>query len=205
MKTTYFVTATNTDVGKTRACEIFAKEIARLGKRVGYLKPCETGVIKEPIDGRKMLDLVQELNKDFVVDITDVVPYQFELPAAPYVANVNNIDINTNVIIEKAKFLKQFCDVLIIEGAGGLMVPIKKDYFIADLIVDLQNEFDMETRLITPSRLGSINDTLLSQNILETKGINYSWYINLYEDKDSFSEVTLPFYKDYFKDELKFL
>ncbi|MDZ7819115.1 MAG: dethiobiotin synthase [Aliarcobacter sp.] len=194
-----FITATNTDVGKTYACEKFLRFFAKQGLKVGYFKPCETGVIDFPIDGTKMLNITKELNPDFNVDINDVVPYQFKLPAAPWVAKEKTI-ISIELIKEKKKYLEQFCDILIIEGAGGLMVPIEKDLFIIDLI----KELECEAILITPSKLGCINDTLLSINALKTKNINFEFYINLYQDKDSFEKVSKPFLLDYFK-ELNFL
>jgi dethiobiotin synthetase len=189
-----FITATNTNVGKTYAAALFLKKFARDGYKVGYFKPIETGVTDKPVDGLSMLELTKSLNPEFNVDINFVVPYQFELPASPYVAKKDtNIDIE--FLIKRKNELQKFCDVLIIEGAGGLMVPILKDIFMIDLI----KKFDTKAILITPSRLGSINDTLLSQEALKHKNVDFDWYINLHEDKDSFDEVTLPFYKDYFE------
>lgn len=196
---TLFITATNTDVGKTYACETFLKYYTKKGLRVGYFKPLETGVITLPLDGNKMLNLVKELNPDFDVNIDDVVPYQFKLPAAPYVAK-GKIIIDIDFLLKKKKELEKLCDILIIEGAGGLMVPIEKNLFIIDLIKILQ----AEAVLITPSKLGCINDTLLSQEALKARNITFDWYINLYEDKDSFEKVSKPFLEDYFG-ELKFL
>lgn len=188
-----FITATNTDVGKTYACEKFLNYFAKAGLKVGYFKPFETGVIDFPLDGTKMLELAKKLNPSFNVTINDVVPYQFKLPAAPYVAKGNTL-IDIEFLKEKKKYLEQFCDVLIIEGAGGLMVPINKDLFIIDLI----KEFDCEAILITPSKLGSINDTLLSVNALKSKNIDFEFYINLYQDINSFEKVSKPFLLDYF-------
>jgi dethiobiotin synthetase len=194
-----FITATNTDVGKTYACEKFLKYFAKAGLKVGYFKPFETGVVDFPLDGTKMLNLTKQLNPSFNVSINDVVPYQFKLPAAPYVAKENTI-IDIEFLKEKKKYLEQFCDLLIIEGAGGLMVPIEKDLFIIDLI----KEFDCEAILITPSKLGCINDTLLSINALKSKNIDFEFYINLYEDRNSFEKVSKPFLTDYFE-KLNFL
>lgn len=189
-----FITATNTDVGKTYAASRFLKAFAKQGFKVGYFKPCETGVVDKPVDGTKMLELTKSLNPDFNVDIDFVVPYQFKLPAAPYVAKgSSNIDID--FLIKRKNELEKLCDILIIEGVGGLMVPIEKNLFIIDLI----KIFESKAILICPSRLGSINDTLLSQEALKNKNIDFDWYINLFSDKDSFEEVTLPFYKDYFE------
>jgi dethiobiotin synthetase len=194
-----FITATNTNVGKTHASSVFLKKLTQEGFKVEYFKPIETGVIEFPVDGLAMLELTKKLNPDFNVNIDFIVPYQFKLPAAPYVAKKDtNIDIE--FLIKRKNELEELCDILIIEGAGGLMVPIMKDFFIIDLI----KKFKSKTILISPSRLGSINDTLLSQEALKNRNIDFEWYINLFEDKDSFDEVTLPFYKDYFH-EINFL
>lgn len=191
-----FITATNTNVGKTYACEKFLNHFAKAGLRVGYFKPIETGVENNtPLDGSKMLNLVKKLNPDFKnISVNDCVLYQFLLPASPYVAKGNTY-IDIEFLKEKKEYLKNFCDVLIIEGAGGLMVPIKKDFFIIDLI----KEFKTKTFLITPSKLGSINDTLLSIEALKNRNINFSFFINLYEDVDSFEKVSKPFLIDYFE------
>jgi len=188
-----FITATNTDVGKTYACEKFLRYFAKAGLKVGYFKPCETGVVDFPLDGMKMLNLVKELNPSFKADIFDVVPYQFKLPAAPYVAK-EDTTIDINYLKEKKKFLESMCDVLIIEGAGGLMVPIEKNLFIIDLI----KIFESEAFLITPSKLGCINDTLLSINALKSKNIDFEFFINLYLDIDSFEKVSKPFLLEHF-------
>lgn len=193
MNKSLFISATNTDVGKTYACEKFLNYFAKAGLKVGYFKPFETGVVDFPLDGSKMLELTKKLNPSFNVTINDVVPYQFKLPAAPYVAKGNTI-IDIDFLKEKKKYLEQFCDVLIIEGAGGLMVPIEKDLFIIDLI----KEFNCEAILITPSKLGCINDTLLSINALKAKNIDFEFYINLYHDINSFEKVSKPFLIDYF-------
>ena len=199
MNKSLFISATNTDVGKTYACEKFLNYFAKAGLKVGYFKPFETGVVDFPLDGSKMLELTKKLNPSFNVTINDVVPYQFKLPAAPYVAKGNTI-IDMDFLKEKKKYLEQFCDVLIIEGAGGLMVPIEKDLFIIDLI----KIFEANAILITPSKLGCINDTLLSINALKSKNIDFEFYINLYEDINSFEKVSKPFLIDYFE-KLNFL
>lgn len=195
-----FVSATNTDVGKTYACEKFLKYFAKNGLKVGYFKPCETGVVNTPQDASKMFELVKSLNPDFKkLSIKDIVPYCFKLPAAPYVAS-KDIDIDIEFLKKKKEYLQNFCDVLIIEGAGGLMVPLKKDIFMIDMI----KIFNSLTFLITPSKLGCINDTLLSINALKSKDIDFEFFINLFLDKDSFEEVSKPFLLDYFR-ELNFL
>lgn len=70
------------------------------------------------------------------------------------------------------------------------MVPITQNYFM----IDLAKELNAMTLLVTPSRLGCINDTLLSIKALENRKILFDWCVNLYEDQASFREVTQPFY-----------
>lgn len=74
------------------------------------------------------------------------------------------------------------------------MVPLKKDIFMIDLI----NIFDSLAFLITPSKLGSINDTLLSIEALKNRNIDFEFFINLYKDEDSFEKVSKPFLIEYF-------
>jgi len=203
VKKIFFVTATNTNVGKSYACEVFLQKFAKENKKVGYFKPIETGVNPIAQDGFKLLQIVKSLNPNFPFTLDDIVPYQFELPASPFVAKKKST-IDIALLLEKAKKLLDFCDILIIEGAGGLMVPIEKNYFMIDLIKTFQEQLKANTILISPSNIGSINDTLLSQAMLNKYKVNYEWYINLYKDKESFNTTTLPFYKEYF-DKISFL
>ncbi|MGB3750170.1 MAG: dethiobiotin synthase [Arcobacteraceae bacterium] len=203
-KQVFFITATNTNVGKSYASEVFLKKFAKKGKKVGYFKPIETGVKTTPLDGSKLLKITQKLNSSFSFSLEEVVPYQFTLAASPFVANNENRDIDPKDIINQAKKLLQKCDVLIVEGAGGLMVPITKNYFMIDLIKKFQKKLDAQTILISSSSLGSINDSLLSIQALENYKLHYKWYINLYKDKKSFTKTTFPFYKEYF-DKIVFL
>ena len=201
MKEIYFITATNTNVGKTKASEIFLEKFAKENKKVGYFKPIETGVVDgTPSDGMKLLTIAKKLNPNFLVSIQDVVPFQYTLPASPFVASAGEI-IDINIIKEKMQYLLNFCDVLIVEGAGGLMVPINVNYFMIDLIKELN---PTNTFLIAPTHLGSINDTLLSVEALNTRNIKHTMYLNLYKDKEDFLNITFPFYKAYF-DTLYFL
>jgi len=203
-KQVFFITATNTDVGKSYAAEVFLKKYAKKGKKVGYFKPIETGVKTIPLDGSKLLKITQKLNSSFSFSLEDVVLYQFRLAASPFVANSSNKTISYKEIIKQAKKLLKKCDVLIVEGAGGLMVPITKNYFMIDLMREFQDKLEAKTILIGASSLGSINDSLLSIKTIEDYKLNYKWYINLYKNKKSFSKITLPFYKEYF-DKIAFL
>jgi len=188
-----FVTATNTNIGKTYTTIALMKEAAKQGLYPGAFKPIETGVLDgKPADGMALFKTMQELNPlSHKLAINDVVPVQFELPAAPYVAK-KDTTIPIDLIQKKLRKIEKICDILFIEGAGGLLVPIEDDLFMIDLITIFKVD---KTLLISPSRLGSINDTLLSIEALKKREVDFDLSINLYEDRESFKDITLPYYK----------
>jgi len=99
-----FITATNTDVGKTYTSLKLIEELGRRGLKVGVLKPIETGVVDEPLDGAKLLRAAQKTNPALMsFTCKDIVPIQFELPASPFVAKgKENIDLKAlHVSFEK--------------------------------------------------------------------------------------------------------
>jgi dethiobiotin synthetase len=191
-----FVTATNTNIGKTFATLKLIEHISKHKLSVGVCKPIETGVKKNtPLDAKKLLDRCKIYNENYnIFSPKDITAYTFSLPASPFSADTKGV-IEIDRIKSKIDELSKLCDILIIEGAGGLMVPIKSDYMMIDLIEDLR----AKTLLITPSNLGCINDTLLSIEALKRRNIDFDWCINLYKDRDEFKKVTAPFYNSYFK------
>ncbi len=192
----FFISATNTNVGKTYTTLILMEFFAKKGHKVGAFKPIETGVLDRVEDGEKLLNKAKELNPSFKdITIEDIVPITFTLPAAPFVAKKDQ-----KIDYEKIDFafekLKKRCDILFIEGAGGLMVPIDERYFMADFA----KYFDAITLLVTHGKLGCINDTHLSLNFLKQKKSPHLWCVNLKQsDKNDFLKTTLPYYKYYFK------
>jgi dethiobiotin synthetase len=191
-----FVTATNTDIGKTYISEKLVNLFSDMGLRVSYLKPIETGVSEFPLDGKKVFDVAKRRNQELEkFSLSEIVPYQFSLPASPFVAR-EGIEIEISKIVENLEKLEKVSDVVIIEGAGGTAVPIYKNYFTTDLIKDL----NAKVVLVAPTNLGSISDTLLSIWKLEIEKIDFVWTLNLWKDKSSFDEVSLPFYKSHFKE-----
>ncbi|WP_309497026.1 dethiobiotin synthase [Sulfurovum sp.] len=185
-----FITATGTNVGKTYTTLKLIKALTEQGFSVGVFKPIETGVTDIALDASILLETCQKVNENFQgLTTDDITAYTFPLPAAPFCADTKQ-EIKLEKIFEKYKALSKLCDILLVEGAGGLMVPITKDYMMIDLI----KELNIKTLLVTPSRLGCINDTLLSQEALTAHQIDFDWCVNLYEDIESFDEVTKPYY-----------
>ena len=185
-----FVTATNTDIGKTYTSKLLIKEFSSRGIRVGAIKLIETGVVDFAPDAEGLLACVQEFNSAFKdIEVQDIVPITYALPAAPYVASKAaplNLEL-LNAAIEK---LEKLCDVLIIEGAGGLYVPVDEEYMMIDLI----EYFKATTLLVTHCALGCINDTLLSECALNDKNIRYLTAFNCRETDESFKDVSEPYF-----------
>jgi len=185
-----FISATGTDVGKTHTTLKLIEALATKGLKVGVFKPIETGVNDTPADASLLLEACQKVNENFKdLKPLDITAYTFALPAAPFCADTKQ-SIDLQRIINKHDELAKLCDILLVEGAGGLMVPITKEYMMINLIKDL----NAKTLLVTPSKLGCINDTILSILALKTFDIDFDWCVNVHEDKESFSEVTKPYY-----------
>ena len=185
-----FITATGTNVGKTHTTLKLIETLSSKGYSVGVFKPIETGVTQTAHDATILLEACQKVNKNFkTLTPKDITAYTFELPASPFCADVDKT-VNLQHIMDKHEELSKLCDILLIEGAGGLMVPITKEYMMINLI----KELNAKTLLVTPSRLGCINDTLLSILALRTFDVDFDWGVNLYEDKENFIQVTKPYY-----------
>lgn len=142
----YFISGIGTDVGKTVIAMLLAEYL-----ELPYWKPIQTGNI---------LDAETIQNKK---PNTEIVPtlYSLEMPAAPLIADKDKI-IDINLVISSKPSTP-----LIIEGAGGLMVPIHQDKLWCDII----SVWQMPVILVARNYLGYINHTLLSLYYLKKKGI----------------------------------
>lgn len=195
-----FVTATNTDIGKTYTTKLLLKEFASRGFRVGVVKPIETGVVNGYApDGEELLSFMKKLYPEFWhLEVEDIVPITYELPATPFIAS-SGLSLDIQKIESTILNMEQFCDILIIEGAGGLYVPIDKDYMMIDLI----NYFKASALLVTHCSLGCINDTLLSQKALIDMDINFITAFNCRDSDKDFKVISEPYFKKVDKKVLK--
>ena len=191
MATRIFVTATNTDVGKTHTTLQLLHHYAARGYRVGAIKPIETGVTGLPPDGSHILEALRALNPEcHDLTIDDVVPITMSLPAAPYVAN-DARPIDLGPVDRAVAAMEARCDILLIEGAGGLYVPVDPGHMIIDLI----RRYGAKALLVTHCRLGCINDTLLNLMALDASGLAYRWVLNRRPEDAAFESVSAPYLK----------
>lgn len=184
-----FITATNTNVGKSYTTLTLIKALSQKGYKVGVFKPIETGVEKYPLDGYKLFNEAKKYNQNLnKLSLNDIVPIQFSLPAAPIVAG----EVNFEKINTAYKKIKSECDILLIEGAGGIKVPVSKNFYMYDFI----NYFNAKSLLVVQSKLGCINDLELNLEFF-TPDI---WTINLFDD--SFYQISYPYLKQKYKEVL---
>lgn len=193
-----FITATNTDIGKTYTTKLLMQELTKLGFRVGVIKPIETGVVDDVYpDGEVLLELLKQCNPlAWSLNVEDIVPISFPLPAAPYIASGFQT-LNYEKIEEAIMQQEAFCDILLIEGAGGLFVPIDQHTMMIDLIT----KFSASALLVTHCSLGCINDTLLHKKALDERGITNRVVFNCKaHQQEGFEKISLPYFQKVFSE-----
>lgn len=163
-----FVTGTDTGVGKTIVAAGLAAALRGRGFDVGVMKPVCTGAVE--IDGRLSSDDASFLKK--AIDSDDpwdlVNPYCLIPPAAPSVAaEATGIDISLQRIVEAFAELSLRHQVVVVEGVGGLLVPIVGEATVADLAKLL----DLPLLVVARPALGTINHSVLTVKYAESVGL----------------------------------
>lgn len=148
----YFVTGIGTEIGKTLASAILVEAL-----NADYWKPIQAGEL-DYSDSHKVKDLISNSKSVFHPE-----SYRLKLPMSPHAAAEKE---NTNIEISKCQ-LPSTNNSLIVEGAGGLLVPLNKK----ECIIDLIEKLNLEVILVSQHYLGSINHTLLSIEALKRRHI----------------------------------
>ena len=153
-----FITATDTDIGKTYVCAGLAHSLKKLDIDVGIMKPFACGVKQKT--GFSSNDLTILSKAAMVNDAEELLnPFFFPIPASPYTAAKNlGVKIDIDYLMKCFRKLDKIHDVMLVEGIGGIMTPILKDYAIIDLIKDLE----ANTIIVTSSKIGTINHTIMT-------------------------------------------
>ena len=169
-----FVSGIDTDIGKTYATGLLAKSLMQQGVNVITQKLVQTGISKQAdgelgiaddiLSHRQLMQMpLQPCDLDFTT-----CPYRYEKPASPHLsAALANQPLNINVITDATKALQADYEMVLLEGAGGLLVPINEQLLTLDYIA----EQGYPIVLVTSGRLGSINHTLLSLEAIKSRGL----------------------------------
>ena len=194
----YFVTGIGTDVGKSWATGWLARRFMEEGKSVITQKFIQTGNIGSSEDievHRKIMDIdMTPEDKDMTT-----APEIFTYPCSPdLAAKIDGRDIDFDKICRAMEKLESKYEVVLIEGAGGIMVPLKGEY----LTIDYIKAHDLSTIIVTNGQLGSINHTLLTLYAIKQYGINLIEVVyNHHFDKDrTICEDTIEYIKRFLRE-----
>lgn len=152
-----FVTGTDTDVGKTYVSALIAAELRAAGHRVGVYKPVASGCV---FDGDELVApdavaLWEAAGRPLSLDA--VCPQCFEAPIAPHLAAIaEGKTLDVNLASKALGAWTPHCDIVVVEGAGGLMSPIDEEEYVADLAFD----FGYPLVVVAKNVVGAINQTL---------------------------------------------
>jgi len=184
-----FITGTDTGVGKTIVSAALARLLRDRGVNVGVMKPVTSGC--READGRLVSEDAELLAWAAGVNLDDeCAPYCLRAPIAPSVAATREgVRIDFSRIREAYRRLAERHDFVIVEGAGGLMVPLSGGLLVADLVLALQ----LPLLVVTRPNLGTINHTVLTCFTAKQLGIRLRGVIvNNYPDTPDMAEEYAP-------------
>lgn len=199
MRTGYFIVGTDTGVGKTVVTAGLALALKARGINVGVMKPIETGC---PVmdDERIPQDANFLIKASGVKDPLDLVcPYRLRQPAAPSIAaRLDDTHVDINYINDQYFQLSLMHEIVLVEGLGGLLVPLNNSELLSDLILQL----GLGMIVVARPNLGTINHTLLTINYAKMLGIPVTGLIinGFGKERITLTERTAPDEIQHFSD-----
>ena len=152
----YAITGTDTGIGKTVVACALAARARGLGFRVAAMKPIESGIVARAACGT-------------TVPVSVMRPYVFEEPLAPMMAAARaHVTIDLGVLDAALAQVERDADVLLVEGAGGLLVPISASFSYVDLFARWQ----LPLLVVAGNKLGVLNHVLLTVRAAEAAGVS---------------------------------
>lgn len=180
---TYFISGIDTDAGKSIVTGIIARTFISKGVKVITQKFIQTGCKGLSEDILKHREIMGIAPQEVDLDGT-TCPYVMTYPASPHLAaEIDGVSVDIRRIRQSTERLETLYEVVLLEGAGGLYVPVTRDY----LTVDYVQEYGHPLILVTSSKLGSINHTLMSLELCRLRGIEVSHVV--YNDYPNDSEL----------------
>ena len=189
----YFITGTDTGVGKTWVTLALMKALQDKGKVVVGMKPVASGCTKiyEDLHNDDAVKILQQSSKrpSQTLDYKTVNPYAFEQAVAPHIAaGLAGVKIDIEKIADDFYLLKEGADCVLVEGIGGWCVPLGSE----DMLADLVKRLDLQVILIIGLRLGCINHALSTVRAIQADGVNLCGWMTSQLDPDyAFLEETM--------------
>lgn len=164
-----FVTGTDTGVGKTFVACALAAALRTRGRRVAVMKPVETGVDAEPEDAVRLRAAAGD-----TASLDDICPYRLRAPLAPSIAaRLEGVTIDPAHIVALITRRTAEADVLLIEGAGGLLVPVTTTATWLDVVMRAR----VPVLVVGANRLGTINHCALTVSVARAAGIAVGGFV----------------------------
>ena len=158
-----FVTGTDTGVGKTFVACALATALRERGRRVAVMKPVETGVEGKPTDALALRAAAAD-----PAPLGDICPYRLRAPLAPAVAaRLEGVTIDVTRLVTLIARRRQGADMLLVEGAGGLLVPLDAGTTWAELAV----RAGLPLLVVGANRLGTVNHCALTARVAAAAGL----------------------------------
>lgn len=175
-----FLTGTDTAVGKTFVASLLIRALRIAGFDTAAMKPICCGDRRDSELLREAAGNTQEIN--------EVNPVWLRTPAAPYTAAmIENRQVDLDLIRDTFARLRKSRRSLIVEGVGGWLVPIRKDYFVSDLAADL----GLPVAVVVRNRLGALNHALLTVRAIQSCGLECAGIIwNTMDDAEDSPATT---------------
>ena len=187
--TNFFITGTDTGVGKTWFTVAFMAALKERGLNVMGMKPIATGAekIKDRLINEDAKLIMQNCSQKVSYNLIN--PFVFELPIAPHVAAKHEgVVIELDQITTNYHLLKSMCDVLVVEGVGGWRVPVTNEHSLTDLV----SKLNLSVILVVGMRLGCINHAILTAEAINADGMNLcGWVSNRLDTVYSQNEETI--------------
>ena len=163
-----FITGTDTSVGKTIVCGLLAGFLRKSGIDAITQKWVQTGEDGRYADlgmHRRLMGLPETVSEDV---LKDLCPYRFAYPSSPHLAAEREGRVVDPAVIEAAyRRLESSHDIVLVEGAGGILVPLTKELSICDLVARL----GLSVLIVVGNRLGCINHALLTVEAVQRRDI----------------------------------
>ena len=177
----FFVTGTDTEIGKTLVSCILIRELVAAGKKVIGMKPVASGA--QEIDGslrnEDAMALIDSANVD--ADYEQVNPYCFVPPVAPHLAAEQaGVAIDIHTIITNFTALTTIADVVVVEGVGGWRVPLGSSFAVSDLA----HRLGLPVIMVVGIRLGCINHAMLTAESIQANGCKLAGWVANVVDRD---------------------
>lgn len=182
-----FITGTGTGVGKTFVACAIARSLVKRGMDVGVIKPVATGGLRSK-DALLLKEASQ--SKD---SLSLINPICYRTPLAPYsAAQLEKKNFSLKKVLSSYRAIHKSHDFVIVEGVGGVCVPLSKNLEVTDLILKM----GLPTIIIASSKLGTLNHTLLTYRyLIQHKVKVLGVVLNYYHSKNLVDRSNLKFFQ----------